>query len=87
MRESCGVVHLPAERSSAGSPHGRERTLRVRANQRRVADHIRGEDRGEAAGLAHVASPDERIFFSRSTNGGAADSYWTSASLSTSSRK
>ena len=49
-----------------------ERAFLVRAHQPRIARDIGGEYRSETAGLAHVASPDERIFFSRSTNGGAA---------------
>jgi hypothetical protein len=34
-----------------------ERALFVRPHQPRIPRHIGGEDRGEAAGLAHITSP------------------------------
>ncbi len=52
MRGDLWVAQFVSDRFQ-----GVERPFLVRAHQPRIAGDIGREDRGEAAGLAHVASP------------------------------
>src|SRR5260370_27769844 len=50
-------LEVPIEKLGAQRLEAFERAFLVRPHQPRIARHIGGEDRGEAAGLAHVYSP------------------------------
>ena len=52
--------HLRIEKLAAQRFEAFERAFLVRPHQPRIPRHIGGEDRGEAAGLAHVVSPAAR---------------------------
>ena len=58
MRPRCSAIF--GSISSRRSALSVERSFLVRPHQPRIARHIGGQDRGEAAGLAHAASPAAR---------------------------
>ena len=52
-----GLLQFWIEELAAQRFEAFERALLVRLHQSRIPRHIGGEDRGQPAGLAHVASP------------------------------
>ena len=56
MRPLCSAI-LRIEQLAARAPEAFERAVLVRPHQPRIARHIGGEDRGEAAGRGHPSGP------------------------------